>query len=67
VTFTRPGWRQSGTGLLEMLDAADHDDAATVARFADMIAEKVEQELEWYAQDTATPVAPTPIITASHR
>ena len=50
-----------------MLDAADHDDAATVARFADMIAEKVEQELEWYAQDTATPVAPTPIITASHR
>jgi hypothetical protein len=49
----------------EMMDAADHDDAETFARLALLIAEKVDQELEWYAEDTATPVAPTPILTSS--
>jgi len=49
----------------EMEIAAHHSDGATSARFALLIAKKVDQELEWYAEDTATPVAPTPIITAS--
>jgi hypothetical protein len=47
--------------------AAHHGNAATFARFAIMIAKKVDLELQWYAEDTDTPVAPTPIITASHR
>ena len=51
----------------DMIEAAEHDDAATFAQFALLIADKVALELQWYAEDTATPVAPTPIITASHR
>ena len=53
--------------ITDMIEAAEHDDAAAFARLAIMVADKVALELQWYAEDTATPVAPTPIITASHR
>jgi hypothetical protein len=32
-----------------------------------MVAEKVGQEMDWYVEDTATSVAPTPIITPNQQ
>jgi hypothetical protein len=36
--------------IRDMIEAAEHDDAAMFARFAILIAEKVDQELESYEQ-----------------
>jgi hypothetical protein len=35
-----------------MHEAADHGDTATFAKLALSIAEKVNRELQWYAEDT---------------
>ena len=37
--------------IRDMIEAAEHDDAATFARLALLIAGKVDLELEWQAQD----------------
>jgi hypothetical protein len=52
VPYVHPAGRATiDDWLTEALDAADHGDAATVARLASFIAEKVEQELQWQADD----------------
>ena len=48
--------------IRDMIDAAEHGDAEAFARLALMVGKKVDQELKWYAQDTDTPVAATPIV-----
>ena len=46
-----------------MVDAADHGDNITFARIAIRIAEGLEEELEWQAQDLEMEIAPTNIVT----
>jgi hypothetical protein len=49
--------------LSEMRDAVERGDVAEFARLAVMVAEKVDQELGWYSEDSGEPIEPTPIVT----
>lgn len=50
--------------LMDMVDAADHGDAATVARLAVLIAGKIELELQWQREDESRPRAGQALKTA---
>jgi hypothetical protein len=48
VPYVHPAGRATIDAWLgEMHDAADQDDAATVARLACLVTKKTEQEIEW--------------------
>jgi hypothetical protein len=48
VPYVHPAARATiHSWLQDMHDAADQDDAATVARLARLVTKKIEQEIEW--------------------
>jgi hypothetical protein len=48
VPYMHPAGRASiDAWLSEMHDAADQDDAATFARLARLVTDKIKQEIEW--------------------
>ena len=53
IPYVHPAGRATiDDWLREMHEAADHGDTATFAKLALLIAEKVNRELQWYAEDT---------------
>ena len=57
VPYVHPAARATvAAWLAEANDAADRDDAATVARFALLVERKVAQELQWQREDAEAQV-----------
>ena len=69
IPHIHPAGRATVHQWLQEADGAAHnDDAAAVARFALLIASKIEQELQWQRQDAEVgPAIQRPALSVSSR